>query len=396
MRNCLITQISSSNKKSIEDSTETGLKRLMEHLEKYLDERDAGTEGVECLSEKEVYRRLQVCKLCEKFRGWTCAHFCRGCTRSMEPILAWMIVQMKPGNSDYPNCPKWFGKDLFEYTTPFCTFEGKDLHLDKLYQDAGLFLVLSGPSLAGQDLNMFNHRGLLTMGVNNSPSLFKPNLWTCVDKPDSFHDGIWLDPTIIKFAPYNNRDRFLNRKTNGLFSQLQNDKGFKYRVRNVSGIIYYRRNAEYDPTIWLTQNTVNWGNSVEYAKLSGGPHVRSVMLAALKIAFSIGIKRIYLLGCDFKMEAEQPYSFGEKKIAGGVRGNNDSYRKLTAMLCQIRKIIEPTRLRIYNCNPTSNLTVFPFMPLEKAIEKELQMILPEPWDMLNWYGERPKEIIAND
>ena len=40
------------------------------------------------------------------------------------------------------------------------------------------------------------------MCVNNSWSLLRPTLWTCVDDPCTMLDIGWKDPGIMKLVPY--------------------------------------------------------------------------------------------------------------------------------------------------------------------------------------------------
>ena len=44
------------------------------------------------------------------------------------------------------------------------------------------------------DLGQFERRGILAMAVNNAAAVVRPHLWTMVDDPGNFCDGIWRDP----------------------------------------------------------------------------------------------------------------------------------------------------------------------------------------------------------
>ena len=106
---------------------------------------------------------------------------------------------------------------------------------------------------------------------------------------------------------------------------------------------------------------MNWGN---HAKYGGG---RSVMLAAMRILFLLGFRRVYLLGVDFEMTPEKKYHFTEDRHAGAIRGNMQTYQKLQDWFTELQPYFLKERFVVKNCNPTSKLTAFPFMPYEDAV-----------------------------
>ena len=61
------------------------------------------------------------------------------------------------------------------------TADFDSISLGGFYKGRSAFLVLSGPSLNDIDLTQLNRRGIVTMGVNNSWTVHRPTLWTCVD-----------------------------------------------------------------------------------------------------------------------------------------------------------------------------------------------------------------------
>ena len=161
--------------------------------------------------------------------------------------------------------------------------KGKPAGLYNLYQAGTLFMVLSGPSLNTLDLSLLTRRGVITMGVNNSPSIVRTQLWTHVDPAKKFHHGIWRDPSILKIMPERKfRERLREKKTDGTFADL------KTKAVDHPGVVGYKRNANFDPHNWLWEPTVNWGNSEKSAQKNGYPRILNVMLASVRIAFYLG------------------------------------------------------------------------------------------------------------
>lgn len=237
------------------------------------------------------------------------------------------------------------------------TFTNKDritLPIEGMYSGQSCFLILCGPSLINYDLVKLTEPGILSMGVNNSPAIFRPNLWTCVDHPARFMISVWKDPTITKFVPF-------HKHNNEVFDNY-NWKETSIKVEELPNIIYYHRNEHFDPDRFFKEKTVNWGN---HKKHGGG---RSVMMAAIKILYMLGIKNIFLLGCDFKMEYDKKnYAWNQNRTRGSVNCNNNTYKKMIERYMQLLPIMKELKFNVYNCNPESHLDVFPFISYDDAL-----------------------------
>lgn len=238
---------------------------------------------------------------------------------------------------------------------------------------AGCFLVAGGPSLDKVDVSLLGKPGVITYGLNNSAKTFRPNLWSSVDSPSRFLTSVWLDPTIMKFCgtgkwkqPIWDHDRWA---ADGF--PMNNDYYSETVVQDCPNVIYVQRNNNFQPEHFLSEETANWGNH----KDQGGG--RSVMIFAIKIIYVLGFRRLYLVGSDFRMSGDKPYSFNEQRTQGAVNNNNNSYRKMTSYFTQLGPYFKTAGFEVYNCSPGSDLTVFPYMDLEKAIERETSHI-PNP------------------
>jgi hypothetical protein len=92
-----------------------------------------------------------------------------------------------------------------------------------------------------------------------------------------------------------------------------------------------------------------------------------------------------LLGCDFQMQEHRPYAFAEDKHASAINCNNNKYRTLSMMLALLKPHFDAAGYRVFNCNPHSGLTVFPFVPYSEAIQKASGHVPQDPLDTINWY-----------
>ena len=243
----------------------------------------------------------------------------------------------------------------FLQTPPFFFTRDKlPVPLVDRYRGASAFLIASGPSFLQIDRTKLAEPSILTLGMNNSVKTFRPKMWTCVDDPANFLYSIWKDPTIEKFVPISHIDKHLFNSNEW---QMTDET-----VANCPNVWYYKRNERFVADQYLWEDTINWGN---HSNNGGG---RSVMLAAVRILWLLGVRRIFLLGVDFNMSSEQKYHFAQNRSQGSIKGNNGTYRLLQERFSQLRPIFEANGLHVFNCNKESGLTVFDYMPFEEAYQ----------------------------
>jgi len=234
------------------------------------------------------------------------------------------------------------------------TRDGHSIWLGDIYCGRCAFLIMGGPSFKEIDSSKLNQPGFVTMSVNNSVKTFRPDLWTCVDSPDGFMKSIWLDPKIMKIVPFDHADKTI----------FDNEKWVMMNI--VAGecpnTLFYRRNEKFIGPQWLFEDTFNWGNHKKYG---GG---RSVMLPAVRLLFYLGIRKVFLLGCDFSMSQTSTYHFEQSRALGSVNNNMNTYQQLKVRFAELRPIFERHGFQIWNCNERSQLKAFPYMSFEEALK----------------------------
>lgn len=251
-----------------------------------------------------------------------------------------------------------------------CDRSGQAVHLKDMYFGQAAFLLCGGPSLTSHDLGKLTGRGVLTCAVNNAAVVFRSQLWVSVDDPGNFCDAIWRDPGILKFVPADHWQKRLIVRNDGGQLVASNET-----VADMPATFGYRRNEKFSADRWLQEDTFNWGNHGKLVDSEGNRGSRSVMYVAIKLLFHLGIRQLYLLGCDFRMElGKQNYAFDQDRSASSVRGNTSSYRILNSRLSQLKPYFDQEGYRIENCTPNSGLTVFPFRDYEEAIASTTKRI----------------------
>lgn len=233
------------------------------------------------------------------------------------------------------------------------TRDGHNVWIGDMFRGRSAFLILGGPSFANLNHSLLDKPGVLTMSVNNSVKSYRSQLWVSVDNPMNFIKSIWLDPKITKFVPFSHVEK--NIFDNEAWKEM------KTRVGDCPNIWYYKRNEHFVADQYLWEDTFNWGNHTD---LGGG---RSVMLVAVRLLFYLGIRRLFLLGCDFKMNDQSKYHFEQDRTKGSMRGNSGTYELLIDRFRQLKPIFDNVGYKVYNCNDQSALTIFPFISFEEAI-----------------------------
>lgn len=274
-------------------------------------------------------------------------------------------------------CPlgKWphYKRDIKEMAAGEILYykEYMPARLGDCYKNAHCFFIGAGPSLRLQtesgQLDFLQKRGIISCAVNNvAATLVKPTLWVSVDEPKSFCANIWRDPSIMKFVAEENYNKrfieFIDGKKVASTSL----------VSELPCVWYFPRNNDFNTNTFLTANSVNWGNHTDVVDQYGNKGGRSVMLAALRIMYHLGIRRVYLLGCDFSMVEGNCYAFPQQKHKGGCATNNQMYRMMNERLTHLRPVFEKANFHIYNCTPDSKLTAFDKISLDEAVKRALK------------------------
>jgi len=261
------------------------------------------------------------------------------------------------------------------------TRDGHNLFLGDMYRGSSAFLICSGPSANDLDLSLLQTPGILTMGINNSVRTFRPNMWTSVDEPESFIKSIWLDPTIMKFVPYDYVESKLFDSTTWKMTEL--------KVGQCPNVSYYRRNENFNSKRFLFEDTFNWGNHTNLCqcgfwrpepkkdekKIVTCPKCnkrrfgsRSVFLPALRLLYFLGVRSVFLIGCDFRMNNKKSnYSFKQSRSNSSVVNNNSTYEMLSERMEELKPIFEAMGFQVFNCNPKSKLDIFPIVSFEDAV-----------------------------
>ena len=254
-----------------------------------------------------------------------------------------------------------------------------------MWQGCSAFYVCGGPSLKKLDLSFLKERGIVSLGVNNVAGYAPVKAMTFSDPASKFHHGIFFDPGIIKFVP--------KPKLSELVRAKMPDGSFQwtaYEVRHCPSVFGYERDGIWQEDQFLAREKATWGVSKKHTENQGKQTILFSFFLGIRLLHYLGVRRIYLLGVDFKMDAQHHYAFGQYRHEGAIGSNNNSYRVATGMLHNLRPHLDARGLEIFQTNPESALRVFDHAPLDVAIDDCRGLVPKEPLDMARYY-EKPKD-----
>lgn len=259
------------------------------------------------------------------------------------------------------------------------TKDGNPSFLKNHFENQSVFLIGGGPSINTVDTSFLSSRGILSFAINNIGAYksIRPNFWLCTDETSQFHEVIWKDGQIWKFIP----EHF-----SGKPFKLADGSWSKYCKRLCPNTWTFTLNEKFNSKEFFTTDNVCFGASKDFKDDLGLAGGRSTMLAAFKILFYLGFKKIFLLGVDFKMKEEEPYAFPQKKHKAGCNTNNGSYKLLEKRLTALKPQMKNFGMEVYNCNLESHLKCFPFLPVWEAIDLALKDFYTDDPKLENMYG----------
>lgn len=246
------------------------------------------------------------------------------------------------------------------------------------YKGGKIFLVCGGPSLNDLDLSLMDNRGVMSMCMNNSWCMVKPDFWIGFDVPGRFHTNGWMDPSIIKFVPWHQRLFKINHRVGDVIV----DKGID--TTELPNCWYLSNTTTFDLDTWFTERNCNWGGKVEGLKPEGG--FRVTMIGALRLLYYLGFQEVYLTGCDWEMPTDmnkEAYAWEEDRAKVVREKNNDMYNWIENVFKKLQPGFDEANFRIYNCNKDSKLRLFPFIEYEEAIER---CTVPDMKGTRGWYN----------
>jgi hypothetical protein len=257
--------------------------------------------------------------------------------------------------------------------------------LEGLWAPNPAFLVGAGPSLDDFPLDRLRERGVMSLAINNAAAKAPVRAWCFSDPQDKFHQAMFLDPSIMTFSPIPKLRRAIKAKT---------EDGFRFcslRVRDCPNTFGFSRTTKFVPETFFTDRHAHWGpgkhQPPDKPKIPDSEGKRWGKLVTALLGFRLlhylGVRRIYLIGVDFKGRDGRLYGFPSRKKIRTRRFRHEG-KMLEALLPEF----EQRGIEVFNCNADSDCRLFPFASFEEAVADCKGSIPEEPLDTFDWYAKK--------
>lgn len=220
--------------------------------------------------------------------------------------------------------------------------------LDGLFQGETLFLLGGSPKLKELPLERLREPGIVTLGMNNVPCVFKPNLWVSADKPHCFSPHIYAAPEIMKFQIISRRDVVI--------------PGLGKPVRQCPNMYFFGATERFSYANFLQphRDLVWW---------------RSVFPLALQLTWRLGFRRVFLTGCGFTMKDEpgEQYAWDTELTKDQAGYSRKTYSMDVQRLKNLQPYFQRTGFEVISSTAGSLANgTLPYVPFEQAIEQALE------------------------
>jgi len=225
--------------------------------------------------------------------------------------------------------------------------------LDDLY-NGSVILAGGSPVLKEEkNLHLLNEPGVMVMSMNNTASIVPSDLWIGADKPRCYSHRILRDPKIMKFAMISRRNILAADYIDWKFMPHTYFFGTSDKF-NIDNFLSYDRNF-----VW-------WKN---------------IFYISIQILYRLGFRKIYLIGCQFKIEKDSQYAYGAKLDDEAVVWNKKTYNTVVKNMKKLKPTFERKNLEIVSCTPGSPLNdIYPTCTPEDAV-KEILTDYPQSYDI---------------
>lgn len=220
--------------------------------------------------------------------------------------------------------------------------------LDGFYEGGSLFLVGGNPALKNMPLDLLRQDGVVTMGMNNVPCVFRPNLWISADKPQCFSPHIYASPEILKFTMISRRDE-----------EVPGGVGL---LRRCPSTFFFGTSESFTVRNFLDPNRdlVWW---------------KSVFPMALQLAHRLGFKKVFLVGCGFHMNKPhgEQYAWETKLTGDQVAYSHKTYSDDVNRVKGLLPTFAKSGFELISCTPRSAIhsAGVLYLDLAKAVESVL-------------------------
>lgn len=207
------------------------------------------------------------------------------------------------------------------------------------------FIAGGAPSLLRENLELLEQPGLTVISMNNTASKIPTDVMVCADKPKCYSDRILRDPKLMKFAMISRKDLMVGDK----------------KMMDLPNMYFFGANEKY----FNVHNFLNYQRDFVWWK--------NTMYNVIQLAYRLGFRKVYLIGCAFKISKEEQYSYKTKLTNHQINYNARTYNNFVGKMKLLKKHFKEKGFEIISCTPNSSLNEFyPSMSFEDAVKDILK------------------------
>lgn len=219
--------------------------------------------------------------------------------------------------------------------------------LDGAYSGQSVFIAGGAPSLAEEpNLRRLAEPGINVMALNNTAATLENavNFWLGGDKSPCYSERILKDPRILKFAVISRKDIAVNGTV----------------WKHLPSTFFFGTSDKFTEQNFLMphRDFVWWKNT---------------FYIALQIVHRLGFRKVYLVGCSFRMGKDKQYSYDVKLTGPEQEWNERVYSKTVAKMKALKPAFDRDGFEVISATPDSLLNdIYPTMTFDEAIEEALE------------------------
>jgi len=220
------------------------------------------------------------------------------------------------------------------------------MDFDNIYEGQSCFIAGGSPVLLKENLNLLKRPGITVMSMNNTPSVVPTSIWIGGDKPQCYSPRILLDPKIMKFGMISDSRR------------AYEINGVKWQDCPNTYFFGISKNFTVSTLLKPHRDVVWWKNT---------------FFMALQLAYRLGFRTVYLIGCQFKIERNRQYSYDMKLTEDQIKWNEKLYASTIANMKHLKPHFNDFGFNVISCTPESPLNeIYPTMSFNEAVDKSLE------------------------
>lgn len=220
-----------------------------------------------------------------------------------------------------------------------------------MYKGGTLFLAGGAPSLLKEDISKLGQPGISLMAINNTASIFPfgVDFWIGCDKPGCYSPRILLDPRPMKFS-------IIAKKR---FTFMPNQFR-EYRLQDCPNMYFFGTHEKFTHNTLLKKDRdfVWWKNT---------------FWVAIQIAYRLGFRKVYLIGCSFNIGEGKHYSYDFTLDEYQKNYNQRLYAQTITLMNLAKQHFDEKGFQVISATPDSTLNdTYPCVSFDDAIEEALK------------------------